>query len=94
VLDGADYIGVGPTFPSRTKSFAAFPGLALAGEVAREISLPAFAIGGVGPENAADVVTAGLRRVAVSGAVVDATDPGAVVRRLRAILENTGSPID
>lgn len=92
VLDGADYLGVGPTFPSRTKSFAEFPGLALVGEVAREISLPAFAIGGLGPENAADVVAAGLRRVAVSGAVVDATDPGAVIRTLRAILEPAGSP--
>src|SRR5207244_6391606 len=27
VLDGASYIGVGPTFPGSTKSFAEFPGL-------------------------------------------------------------------
>ena len=29
VLDGADYLGVGPVFPSRTKSFDQFPGLGL-----------------------------------------------------------------
>ena len=28
ILDGADYAGVGPTFPSGTKTFAEFPGLA------------------------------------------------------------------
>ena len=27
VLDGANYIGVGPTFPSGTKQFEKFPGL-------------------------------------------------------------------
>src|SRR5262249_27095687 len=27
VLDGASYVGVGPTFPSGTKQFEAFPGL-------------------------------------------------------------------
>ena len=27
VLDGASYLGVGPTFPSRTKKFSEFPGL-------------------------------------------------------------------
>ena len=29
VLDGANYIGVGPTFPSATKSFEQFPGVEL-----------------------------------------------------------------
>src|SRR5207237_9328533 len=47
VLDGANYIGVGPTFPSGTKSFARFTGVDLLQAVASEIRLPAFAIGGV-----------------------------------------------
>ena len=51
VLDGANYLGVGPTFPSGTKSFGEFPGVALLREVAAEIRLPAFAIGGIGPQN-------------------------------------------
>ena len=29
VADGANYIGCGPTFPSTTKQFAAFPGIEL-----------------------------------------------------------------
>lgn len=94
VLDGADYLGVGPTFPSRTKTFAAFPGLAFVRATAAETSLPAFALGGIGPENVAEVVAAGLRRIAVSAAVAAADDPEGVARVLRAALDNppTGVP--
>ena len=47
VLDGASYLGVGPTFPSRTKKFSEFPGLDFVRAVAAETTLPAFVIGGV-----------------------------------------------
>jgi thiamine-phosphate pyrophosphorylase len=83
VIAGADYLGVGPTFPSTTKSFAEFPGLNFVREVATEISLPAFAIGGITAANVGEVVAAGLSRVAVSGAVTAASDPQAVVETLR-----------
>ncbi len=86
VLDGADYIGVGPTFPSSTKQFSEFPGLELLGAVNGEIRLPAFAIGGITPENLPQVLQTGIRRVAVSGAVLGAEDPAAVVRAFRAAL--------
>jgi thiamine-phosphate pyrophosphorylase len=86
VLDGADYLGVGPTFPSRTKAFDAFPGLEFVRATAAETTLPAFALGGVGPENVGEVVAAGLRRVAVSAAVCAADDPEVVARVLRAAL--------
>jgi thiamine-phosphate pyrophosphorylase len=87
VVDGASYIGVGPTFSSSTKSFPELAGLALIREVAAEIRLPSFAIGGIGVENLADVMANGIRRVAVSGAVVSATDPAAAVRQMIARLE-------
>ena len=86
VLDGAHYIGCGPTFPSRTKKFLSFPGPGLLREVSREISLPAFAIGGVTSDNVGDVLDAGVNRVAVSGAIVDAEDPRAEASRLRSLL--------
>lgn len=76
VLDGADYIGVGPTFPSGTKPFDHFPGLELVRAVAAEIALPAFAIGGITLDNLPQVLDAGLTRVAVSGAVAGADRPG------------------
>ncbi|GAA4427242.1 thiamine phosphate synthase [Bremerella cremea] len=86
VRDGADYIGIGPTFPSTTKSFEQFPGLDLIREVATEITLPGFAIGGIDPTNAALVAEAGIKRIAVSGCVAKASDPGAVVAQLKSAL--------
>ena len=87
VLEGADYIGVGPTFPSRTKPFDQFPGLAFIQEVTAETGLPAFALGGIGPENVGQVVAAGARRIAVSAAVAGSDDPERVARLLRTALD-------
>ena len=87
VLDGANYIGVGPTFPSGTKSFEHFPGLDLLRAVAAEIRLPAFAIGGITREHLPEVVSAGFTRIAVSGAIATADDAAAAARELLAILK-------
>lgn len=94
VLDGADYIGVGPTFPSRTKAFDEFAGLDFVRAVSSEIRLPTYVLGGVNTSNVADVVQAGGRRVAVTGALsspADATDPadaaGALLAELRRVAE-------
>jgi thiamine-phosphate pyrophosphorylase len=82
VLHGANYLGCGPTFPSTTKAFQEFPGLDFLKQVAQEISLPAFAIGGITEENLPAVKAAGFRRVAVSGALRNVIDPAAAVREL------------
>lgn len=86
VLDGADYVGVGPVFPSTTKRFDSFPGLEFVRAAAAETSLPAFALGGIGPENVGAVAAAGARRVAVGAAVAAADDPERAARLLRAAL--------
>ncbi len=86
VLDGANYLGVGPTFPSGTKHFEEFPGIELVKAVASEIRLPAFAIGGITRENVAEVRAAGFSRIAVSGAITTANDPAAAARELSAAL--------
>ncbi len=86
VASGADYIGVGPVFPSRTKSFDKHVGLELVHQVAAEIQLPAFAIGGIDHNNVAQVVAAGLRRVAAGAAVCNAESPGSAAERLICVL--------
>lgn len=75
VLDGADYLGVGPTFPSTTKSFAQFPGLELIREVSQALTLPWFAIGGIDDTNIAAAIEAGARRVAVTRGVSASSQP-------------------
>ena len=89
VLDGADYIGVGPTFPSTTKSFDEFPGLRLAREVSLEIQLPWFAIGGIDTTNLNELKQAGATRIAVSGAVCRNPEPATAARQL---IESISSP--
>ncbi len=91
VRDGADYIGVGPVFPSRTKQFDELAGLELVRQVAGEIGLPWFAIGGIDVENVERVQEAGATRVAVSSAVCQASSPRDAARRLLEKLERSPS---
>lgn len=89
VLDGADYLGVGPTFPSKTKSFEEFAGLDFVKQVATEISLPWFAIGGISSENIVTAMKAGAKRVAVSNAICASADPGQAATSLLQSLRTT-----
>lgn len=92
VLDGADYLGVGPTFPSHTKSFDEFAGLKFVKQVAAEISLPWFAIGGIGAENITSVIDAGATRVAVSQSICGTADPGQAAATLAQSLRGAIQP--
>lgn len=88
VLDGASCIGVGPVFRSGTKSFDQFAGLDFVREVAAEIALPWFPIGGIDPSNVEQLIDAGASRVAVSGAICRSDTPRQVARQLVARLSN------
>ncbi len=80
----ADYIGVGPVHATPTKPGRAPVGLELVRYAAANSPLPFFAIGGIDTTNAAAVHAAGATRIAVVRALVDAHDPEAAARRLRA----------
>jgi thiamine-phosphate pyrophosphorylase len=77
---GADFLGIGPCFPSATKTFAEFAPPAFLRTVATEIALPAFAIGGITLERLDDLAALGIRRVAVASAVTAASYPAAAAR--------------
>jgi thiamine-phosphate pyrophosphorylase len=81
VHEGADYLGVGPVFPSLTKQFATCPGLELLQQVHRQIHLPAFAIGGITLDHVAAVLATGIQRVAVCSAVWQSATPTTQVRK-------------
>jgi len=83
VNEGADYISVGPVFPTDTKDAGPAVGIELVRQVAEAVGLPLVAIGGITPENAGSVRAAGATLVAVCSAICGAADPKAAARALR-----------
>jgi thiamine-phosphate pyrophosphorylase len=73
---GADYIGFGPIFPTRTKSHPhAVVGIEQLREVRARVRLPIVAIGGINAANIRAVTDAGSEAPAVLSAVLAAPDP-------------------
>ena len=91
---GADYLGVGPVFPSQTKSFEEFPGLAFVNSVTNSaaVTKPWFAIGGINMERLPDLIMAGANRVAVTSVVAGADHPAEVIREIRSVLSAASLP--
>ncbi|QDU78496.1 Thiamine-phosphate synthase [Polystyrenella longa] len=92
VRSGADYIGVGPTFSTTTKQFTEFAGLDYIKEVAAEITLPWFPIGGINAQNLNQVLEAGATRAAISGAICGAEKPHEVTQKLLEMFAKNSSP--
>ncbi|MEZ6041398.1 MAG: thiamine phosphate synthase [Planctomycetaceae bacterium] len=94
VACGADYAGVGPTFPTATKSFESHAGLEFVSAAAQWSKsvlagrpFPWFAIGGITEANVARVTEAGAERLAVTGAVVASESPSDVCAAFVRILK-------
>jgi thiamine-phosphate pyrophosphorylase len=83
----ADYIGIGPVYATASKGDA---GDAIGvGELERLVALcarPAVGVGGIDASNAAAVIAAGARGVAVIRALFSASDPEAAARSLRSAI--------
>jgi thiamine-phosphate pyrophosphorylase len=71
---GANYVGIGSIYSSRTKPEAQLAPIELLAEARRRFDLPVAAIGGITIHNAADVVTAGADMVAVVSDLFNAMD--------------------
>jgi thiamine-phosphate pyrophosphorylase len=81
-----DYAGVGPVFATPTKPDAAPPlGLGGTRAICDVLTVPAVAIGGIGPTNAADVLTTGVAGIAVISAICGAESPHEGAARLAAL---------
>jgi thiamine-phosphate pyrophosphorylase len=83
--DGADYLGVGDVFGTGSKRDAGGPiGLEGLARIARAVSIPVVAIGGITVDNAGDAIEAGAVGVASISAVFGSPEPEVAARRLRA----------
>ncbi len=84
IADGADYVGMGPVYPTITKVDAKpVAGTAMIEEVAGVYpSLPIVGIGGITAENAEPVFRAGASGISVISAIASSADPEMAARRL------------
>jgi thiamine-phosphate pyrophosphorylase len=84
---GADYVGIGPVYAAGGAADASVAiGVTRFAELARLCGVPAVAIGGISPENAASVIAAGAAGVAVISALFAAPDPRLAARAFRSVL--------
>lgn len=84
---GADYLGIGPFFPSPTKPDEPEMPLHVLDAVVRRTSLPVFAIGGITADHALQLARHGIAGVAVVSAIMDASDPRRAAEELRDAFE-------
>nr|WP_287265230.1 thiamine phosphate synthase [Thermogemmatispora sp.] len=83
VAEGADYLGVGPIYPTRGKADAGpATGPALLRAISARYQVPLVAIGGITAANTPEVIAAGACGVAVITSVVAAEDITAAARAI------------
>jgi thiamine-phosphate pyrophosphorylase len=83
VAAGADYVAIGPVFPTDTKPSAKAVTLEYVRWAAANVTVPWFAIGGINLTNLTDVLAAGARRVCVVSAILNSKDIAATVRKFK-----------
>ncbi|MGB6129222.1 MAG: thiamine phosphate synthase [Psychrilyobacter sp.] len=85
VLDGADYIGVGPIFKTTTKKKDPV-GLGYLEEVIKNIDLPFVAIGGIKESNIEEVKKRGADRICLVSEIVGAENIIEKIKKLNKII--------
>ena len=84
---GADYVTLSPIFLTDSKPGYG-PALGLHALAAASTAPgPIIALAGIGPDNAAQCLTAGARGIAVMGEIMRAADPEATIRRFITAIE-------
>lgn len=86
--EGADYLGVGPIFPTPTKPAYGSVGLGLIAQVRAQVRVPQVCIGGIDARTLPEALAAGARCVAVVRAVCAAADPQAAAAQLKRMMRD------
>lgn len=82
-----DYIGTGPFFPTQTDKGKPVLGAAKFSYLIKLSLVPVVGIGGITPENAADVLRAGADGVAMMRSISEANDPKAAAERFQCLVK-------
>ena len=87
--DGADYIAIGPIYPTSTKDHEPSVGIEIIHEISEAVSIPIIAIGAITLENLDVVLKAGASRIAVCSAIIDSKDIYSSTRQFKEKLGET-----
>ncbi len=91
--EGADYVVVGPIYPTPSHPGHAGAGPALVRQVAKALSIPVLAIGGIDEARVVEVVRAGAVGVAVISAILGREDAEEAARGLRRALDRAWAEV-
>ncbi|MEC0983632.1 thiamine phosphate synthase [Bacillus safensis] len=86
--DGADYVGMGPVYPTETKKDTrSVQGVSLITEVRRHgLQIPIVGIGGITYDNAAPVIQAGADGISIISAISESADPKKAAEELKSLV--------
>jgi len=85
---GADYLGIGPIYPSTTKQDRPPLGCEVLRQFRGQVRIPIIAIGGISPLNVRQVMATGVDGVAVVSAILSQSDVTRATADLMAILRS------
>lgn len=80
---GATYITAGHVFPTDCKKGLAPRGLPFLRRVCESVSIPVYALGGIGPDNAQECLQAGAAGICMMSEFMKSKDPDTLVRGIR-----------
>jgi thiamine-phosphate pyrophosphorylase len=81
-IDGADYIGTGAVFPTKTKDDASSVTKEELKEIVESVNIPVVAIGGITLENAGQLTDTGIAGLSVVSAIMSSDNPEKSSREL------------
>lgn len=85
--EGADYIGFGSIFKTKTKPERKPMDPDLLTQALKKAKIPVFAIGGITVKNLQGLVDCGVKRAAVCRAIISARDPYRETQKLKTLLD-------
>lgn len=86
LLDGADYVGFGPIYPTTSKDDAgSVKGIAGLVQVVKAVPVPIIAIGGISIDNVSEILQTGAHGIAVISSVCFQEDPEQATKALHRI---------
>ena len=81
--DGADYIAIGPIYPTKTKDYEPSIGIEIIQKISGAVNIPIIAIGAITLENLDEVLQAGASRIAVCSAIISTQDILSTTRQFK-----------